>query len=226
MNRRSIWFLRYDVGISSSSHTVRTCNPLPPGDEYDSQLAFVVQSVVTSGLEAARANVQDIVVPYGASHKRPAIPPALYARVLRRDCFTCRYCNAQTIPTPIMRAISFLFPVEFRYHKNWKAGATHPAVASRSSTVDHVEPNAHGGDNNLENLVTACWPCNVRKGELTLDRLGWKVHQVADTEWVGLTDLYPRLWELVENAADPRPSESERSSHRRWLAAFGQGAEG
>lgn len=35
-------------------------------------------------------------------------------------------------------------------------------------TVDHVQPRMRGGDRSGGNLVTACAPCNARKGGLSL----------------------------------------------------------
>ena len=32
-------------------------------------------------------------------------------------------------------------------------------------TLDHVVPRSRGGDSNWENVVTACAPCNLRKGD-------------------------------------------------------------
>lgn len=83
-----------------------------------------------------------------------------------------------------------------------------------SLEVDHVVPVAKGGTNDIENLVTSCWECNIGKG----------THEVTDTIdwWVGnlvgfledetdmqttrtvheylkcLTTLYS--WEEVDNA--------------------------
>jgi len=34
-------------------------------------------------------------------------------------------------------------------------------------TVDHVVPRSQGGEHSWQNLVTACKPCNQRKGSLT-----------------------------------------------------------
>ncbi|GAB3850234.1 HNH endonuclease [Nesterenkonia populi] len=42
-----------------------------------------------------------------------------------------------------------------------------------AATVDHVVPRARGGDSSWQNLVACCGPCNVRKGDKTLERLGW-----------------------------------------------------
>ncbi len=43
--------------------------------------------------------------------------------------------------------------------------ASHPAV--RQLTIDHVLPRSRGGGTDWENIVTACGPCNRRKGNRT-----------------------------------------------------------
>ena len=42
-------------------------------------------------------------------------------------------------------------------------------VKEMDFTIDHVKPVAHGGGNEMENLVPACKRCNSAKGDLTLD---------------------------------------------------------
>ena len=37
-------------------------------------------------------------------------------------------------------------------------------VNRRTATLDHVLPTSHGGKTTFENTVTACGPCNARKG--------------------------------------------------------------
>lgn len=46
-------------------------------------------------------------------------------------------------------------------HRCVYCGAEFPVA---QLTVDHVQPRARGGDGSGGNLVTACGPCNVRKG--------------------------------------------------------------
>ena len=39
-------------------------------------------------------------------------------------------------------------------------------------TLDHVVPRSKGGESIWENVVTACAPCNLRKGDRTLEQAG------------------------------------------------------
>lgn len=39
-------------------------------------------------------------------------------------------------------------------------------------TLDHVIPSSRGGDNSWKNLISACFPCNNRKGSRTPDEAG------------------------------------------------------
>ncbi|MDE3025990.1 MAG: HNH endonuclease, partial [Acidobacteriota bacterium] len=43
-------------------------------------------------------------------------------------------------------------------------------------TLDHVIPRSRGGDSSWENVVTACAPCNLRKGDRTLEQAGMELH--------------------------------------------------
>lgn len=43
---------------------------------------------------------------------------------------------------------------------------------SRAETIDHVRPRSRGGDHTWENVVAACRPCNLRKGNRLLSDSG------------------------------------------------------
>jgi 5-methylcytosine-specific restriction endonuclease McrA len=43
--------------------------------------------------------------------------------------------------------------------------------ATGKLTLDHVVPRSRGGDSGWENVVTSCAPCNLRKGNRTLDEV-------------------------------------------------------
>ena len=43
-------------------------------------------------------------------------------------------------------------------------------------TLDHVVPRSRGGESVWENVVTSCAPCNLRKGNRTLEQSGMRLH--------------------------------------------------
>jgi 5-methylcytosine-specific restriction endonuclease McrA len=59
-------------------------------------------------------------------------------RVFQRDHFKCRYCGLDGL----------------HRFENWLI-----------LTVDHFHPHAKGGSRSMDNLVTACQPCNLIKGK-------------------------------------------------------------
>jgi 5-methylcytosine-specific restriction endonuclease McrA len=68
----------------------------------------------------------------------PHLSRVLAIKVFKRDQFTCQYCG--------LDGRSNL--------ANWMI-----------LTIDHVHPHAKGGAQTMENLVTACQPCNLIKGK-------------------------------------------------------------
>jgi 5-methylcytosine-specific restriction endonuclease McrA len=61
--------------------------------------------------------------------------------VFERDGYVCRYCGVTT---------------------RLDVADNHPQRA----TVDHVTPVCLGGSHDLDNLTTACWDCNNKKGHM------------------------------------------------------------
>jgi 5-methylcytosine-specific restriction endonuclease McrA len=75
---------------------------------------------------------------------RRRIPKEILCAVLARDRFACRYCGQPLVV--------------------WRG----PNMA----TMDHVIPVAQRGPTTVANLVTACGPCNRRKGNCTPEQAG------------------------------------------------------
>lgn len=74
-------------------------------------------------------------------------------------------------------------PVVLQRRGDWSR-ENYPAVYARDRwtcrycgaqeclSIDHVIPRCQDGDDSLENLVVACWPCNKRKGGRTPEQAG------------------------------------------------------
>ena len=187
----------------------------PPVDDYPTYIEAAILALVSEGIAAGAAALEPIAYPPQVIARRPSVQLATAARLFKRDRFTCRYCARKTIPTPIMALLGGFYPQSFPYHPNWKGGVTHPAIITRSSVIDHVNPGAWGGDWNAdENLVTACWPCNAAKSDLSLEQLDWPPPlPIPDTDWDGPTGVYRQLWDAAGGPA--------AGGHLRWMAAFG-----
>ena len=50
-------------------------------------------------------------------------------------------------------------------------------------TVDHIIPRCERGKASWENIVTACKPCNLRKGNRSLAELGWVTPHPRAPDW-------------------------------------------
>lgn len=136
------------------------------------------------------------------------------ARVYARDHYQCRYCGRRLVLASMLRLLSRLHPEVFPYQANWKTGVAHPAYVTLSATLDHVVPVALGGDSvDEENLVCACWSCNLRKSDLSLAAAGFELTLAsADPTWDGLSSAYRMLWEAT--------GRLELGAHEReWMRA-------
>jgi hypothetical protein len=66
-------------------------------------------------------------------------------------------------------------------------------------TLDHVVPRSHGGETRWDNVVTACGPCNRRKGNRTPAEAAMTLHcQPRRPRYIALTLLEgtgaPEVW--------------------------------
>jgi 5-methylcytosine-specific restriction endonuclease McrA len=173
--------------------------------DYPARLAAVVAAFQSGGTAAALEALQPIAYHPEPVTRRRSIPPAREVEVFRRDAWTCRYCGQPTVFLPVMAFLGHLFPDQFPYDPHWKAGVTHPAVSACGASVDHVVPVTRGGTDDLDNLVTACWPCNARKGDFTLQEFGREPRPPAATDWDGLSSHFPALWAAAGQPAAMRP---------------------
>jgi hypothetical protein len=111
------------------------------------------------------------------------------------DGFVDRYNGERLVFPGVLRLLSDIFPIEFPYHPNWKAGACHPWYWELFPTVDHIIPVTRTGveKENPANWVTTSMINNLSKSNTTLERLGWKlVPQGSFGEWDGLIRWFLR----------------------------------
>ena len=91
---------------------------------------------------------------------------ALYAR----DGWRCRFCGCRVVPKEVRDRLRRLLPGAISTDPQDRDH--HGAFLALTAVPDHVVPHWAGGGNELENLVTACWPCNNGRGRLSLEEVG------------------------------------------------------
>ncbi len=79
--------------------------------------------------------------------------------------------------------------------------------AARDLTFDHVCPRAQGGRTTWENVVTACAPCNLKKGGRTPRQASMPLH---------VAPIRPTNWQLQEHGRSFPPNYLH-DTWRDWL---------
>ena len=102
--------------------------------------------------------------------------------VSKKDGLLVRSVN-HTMPYPsVIRLITYI-RIPYRkielsrrniiYRDNFKC--QYCGTRTKDLTIDHVIPKSRGGDDSWDNLVSACKPCNNKKGNRTPDEAGMKL---------------------------------------------------
>jgi 5-methylcytosine-specific restriction endonuclease McrA len=102
--------------------------------------------------------------------------------VSKRDGINIRSVN-HLMPYPsVIRLVSYI-RVPYRkielsrrnihYRDNFKC--QYCGAKAKELTIDHIIPKSKGGDDSWENLVTACKPCNNKKGDSTPEESGMRL---------------------------------------------------
>ena len=73
--------------------------------------------------------------------------------IFERDKYQCQYCGIK--------------PPSKREALKW--------IEDKALTFDHILPRSRGGRTTWDNIVTACFKCNAKKGNRSLRELGWKL---------------------------------------------------
>lgn len=91
--------------------------------------------------------------------------------VWERDDFTCSYCGVEMRDSYFAwkNAIIEFNKLPIRERLVGRKGKLKRTWGLRP-TVDHVIPRSAGGETTMENLVTACSPCNSKKGSIIYDQ--------------------------------------------------------
>jgi len=104
-----------------------------------------------------------------------------------RDGFHCRFCG---IPV-IRKEVRDFFNKKYPELSIWgsKNIEQHAAFQLMWLQYDHILPHARGGNNDIENIVITCAPCNYARGDYLVEEVGLENpfnHEPVKSLWDGL----------------------------------------
>jgi len=105
----------------------------------------------------------------------------------------------------VLALVSVIDPARFHWHRNWKAGAIHPSFPLTIPSIDHVDPFAHGGRDDLTKLGHGMLAVQHKKGRSAFG-MARPRREDSDPTWRRLTDQYGAQWVRAGSPPNYRPS--------------------
>lgn len=147
------------------------------------------------------------------------------APVLERDSWRCRFVDPDRswVLAPCTTTVIDAYGIE-QYGQP-------PQICGRgATTVHHIRSRAHGGSDQMSNLVAACAPCNQRAGAGSRDTAAVGPLSPAQARLVGMLDQlqvapevgYRRAAETLALADVAPPRRGDLLAACRWRRARAQ----
>jgi 5-methylcytosine-specific restriction endonuclease McrA len=119
------------------------------------------------------------------------MPRAAEKQILHeRDGYHCRFCGIPVIPASVRKRMKRVYPNSLPWGA--KNDEQHTAFQAMWLQYDHVLPHARGGNNDLENVVITCAPCNYGRWHHTLAEVGLidpRTRAPVRSSWTGLINF-------------------------------------
>jgi len=116
--------------------------------------------------------------------------------IWQRDNWHCRYCGCPVFYARTLKLMSNLNPNHSYFHSNGKSGELLPLFQWSWASVDHVRPFAKGGEDMVDNYVTACWQCNLKYRDKEVGVKKPIPNKIIDSNWDGFFGLYKILEQI------------------------------
>jgi HNH endonuclease len=123
-----------------------------------------------------------------------------------RDGWRCRFCGCRVVLPQARDRMRAALPGAIRWgeQQGW-----HAAFYALTASPDHVVPQAQGGSNHPDNLVTACWPCQFGRNGWSLEEVGLidpRARPPVADGWDGLARLLAPATAAPLHDLGPAPS--------------------
>lgn len=119
------------------------------------------------------------------------MPAAAERRALHlRDGYNCRFCGIPVIRKEVRDLIKAKYPVALGWSQ--RNADCHAAFQAMWAQYDHILPHSKGGNNDPDNMVVTCAPCNFGRMNYTLEEVGLSDPRTKirpASSWNGLEDF-------------------------------------
>lgn len=128
---------------------------------------------------------------------RRSLSRQLRASIYVRDRWLCRYCGVEILFSPALKLFDDLAPGHGYYSTHGSRPTMAKLLFDRCACVDHIQCVRALGENDPQNLVAACWSCNLQKSASCDD--SWRerlipIERLSPTPgWDGLVGIMRRL---------------------------------
>jgi hypothetical protein len=177
------------------------------------ELKAALQLLADGRNDEALAELTEVVSPPDRAASRRLPPRDVQIARLYKDRFSCGHCGKALVPVPVLRAMTLFWPDEIPAGASWATGTTHPLYLQFAATFDRSNPQAIGGQDRFENLLTSCWACNARQGPFLLEHDEPRRSEPRHPKWRGLVPQYLQL----ESRLRERSTDQWNRVHRLWV---------
>jgi len=116
------------------------------------------------------------------------MPTAAEKKILhQRDGYHCRFCGIPVIRKEIRKAIKEVYSDALPWRDS--NPEQHAAFQAMWLQYDHLLPHSRGGNNDLDNILVTCAPCNYGRWDKTLEEVGLhdpRTREPVRSTWEGL----------------------------------------
>lgn len=109
----------------------------------------------------------------------------------KRDGHLCRFCDVPVIRKEVRDLLKVAYPEALPWGA--KNIEQHAAFQAMWLQYDHVLPHARGGDNDLNNIVITCGPCNFGRMDSLMEEVSIsdpRERKPIKSDWDGLERVF------------------------------------